>query len=318
MHDQYCILLFYCYTKIDDPDQFREDHHLLCLNLNLRGRVIIAKEGLNGTVSGVIKDCESYMYSVKKDPRFRKIDFKKETHNKIAFTKLHVRVKDEIVNSGLKHLNPNLNSGKYIKPKDFKKILKSNDRETIILDVRSNYEHKIGKFKNAITLDIDNFREFCNKINELDDHKNKKIITYCTGGVKCEKASGLLMEKGFKDVYQLHGGVINYGIKENGEDFEGKCYVFDNRIVSEVNTINPSVLSKCHVTGNPSDRMVNCANPECNLHMPLSEEGAKLYKGCCSKACMDSPNVRIYNGTGNYQKEINGYDPSKGSKRLIC
>lgn len=311
----FLVLLYYCYTPIEDPEAFREEHHLLCLNLNLRGRIIVAKEGLNGTVSGLRSDCEAYMNAVKSDPRFEKLEFKVEEHEEMAFAKLHVRVKPEIVHSSLHTINPNTRTGTYVEPEEFRQILKDKDEDTVIVDVRSNYEHHVGKFKDAITFDIENFRDFPDKINELEQYRDKKVITYCTGGIKCEKASAYLLEQGFENVYQLHGGIIKYGIEAGGEDFEGKCYVFDNRIVADVNTVNPSVIAKCHVTGTPSDRMVNCANPECNLHMPLSEEGAKKYNGCCSEDCMNAPNVRDYDGTGYYQKDSNGYNPYKGLKR---
>ena len=124
-----------------------------------------------------------------------------------------------------------------------------------------------------------------------------------------------LLEQGFENVYQLHGGIIKYGLEAEGEDFEGKCYVFDNRIVHEINTVNPTVIAKCYVTGEPSDRMVNCANPECNIHVPMSQNGAEKYNGCCSEECMTAPKVREYDGSGYYQKDSNGYNPYKGVKR---
>ena len=135
-------------------------------------------------------------------------------------------------------------------------------RDIVILDVRSNYEHELGRFKNAVTLDIENFRDFPDKLNELEQYKGKKIVTYCTGGIKCEKASAFLLEQGFENVHQLHGGIIKYGLEAEGEDFEGKCYVFDNRLSVDVNKVNPKVVSKCFVCETHSDRMVNCANPE--------------------------------------------------------
>lgn len=313
--NDYQVLLYYCYARIEDPETFREEHHLRCLELNLRGRIIIASEGLNGTVSGLKADCAAYMAEVKADPRFQDIEFKVEDVPAHTFEKLHVRVKPEIVHVGLHHIDPRQRTGAYIEPAEFRKILKEESEDTVILDVRSNYEHEIGKFKNAVTLDIENFRDFPEKVKELEHLKGKKVITYCTGGIKCEKASAFLLENGFENVYQLHGGIIKYGIEANGEDFEGKCYVFDNRIVKDLNTVNPKVISRCYVTGVPSDRMVNCANPHCNLHIPMSEEGAKIYNGCCSEACMNNPDVRPYDGTGYYQKEMNGYNPYKGVKR---
>ncbi|MFY0687286.1 MAG: rhodanese-related sulfurtransferase [Cyclobacteriaceae bacterium] len=314
--NKYSVLLYYCYTQIEDPELFREQHHLFCLDLNLRGRIIVAQEGLNGTVSGLSEDCETYMKVVKSDPRFDKIEFKVESVPDHAFAKMHVRVKPEIVHSSLRGIDPNQRTGKYIEPEEFRKVLKEQDEDTVILDARSSYEHKVGKFKNALTLDIENFRDFPEEVDKLKDElKGKKVITYCTGGIKCEKASAYLLEIGLEDVYQLHGGIIKYGIEAEGEDFEGKCYVFDNRITADVNKVNPSVIAECYVTGQRSDRMVNCANPECNIHVPMSEEGAEKYKGCCSEECMNHPKVRAYNGTGYYQKDTNGYNPFKGVKR---
>jgi UPF0176 protein len=150
------------------------------------------------------------------------------------------------------------------------------------LDVRSNYEHEVGKFKNALTLDIENFRDFPEKVKELEHLKGKKILTYCTGGIKCEKASAFLLEQGFENVYQLHGGIIKYGLEAGGEDFEGKCYVFDNRINADVNKVNPKVISKCHVCETNCDRMINCANPVCNLHAPICEKCGWELDGACS------------------------------------
>ena len=315
MEAEYLNLLYYCYSRIEDPELFREQHHYRCLELNLKGRIIVASEGLNGTVSGLRADCEQYMKDVQSDPRFGHVEFKVEVVPDHTFTKLHVRVKPEIVHASLTHIDPTKRTGAYVEPEEFRKILKEQPEDTVILDVRSNYEHEVGRFKNALTLDIENFRDFPEKVKELESLKDKKVITYCTGGIKCEKASAYLLEQGFKDVHQLHGGIIKYGIEAEGEDFEGKCYVFDNRIVKDLNKVNPTIVSRCYVTGVPSDRMVNCANPHCNKHIPMSEEGALVYNGCCSEECTKNPDVRPYDGTGFYQKEMNGYNPYRGLKR---
>ncbi|WP_258098788.1 oxygen-dependent tRNA uridine(34) hydroxylase TrhO [Marinoscillum pacificum] len=315
MKEDYLVLLYYCYSRIEDPETFREQHHLRCLELNLKGRIIIAEEGLNGTVSGLRADCEQYMADVKADPRFADIEFKVDEVPDHCFSKLHVRVKPEIVHASLHQIDPRKRTGGYVEPEEFRQILRDQPEDTVILDVRSNYEHNVGKFKNAITLDIENFRDFPEKVKELDHLKGKKVITYCTGGIKCEKASAYLLDQGFEDVHQLHGGIIKYGLEAEGEDFEGKCYVFDNRIVKDLNTVNPTTISKCYVTGQPSDRMVNCANPHCNKHIPMSEEGANKYNGCCSEECSKHPDVRPYDGSGYYQKEMNGYNPYRGVKR---
>ncbi len=307
------MLLYYCYTPIEDPEAFREEHHLFCLANNLRGRIIVASEGLNGTVSGLAADCEAYMNHLKADPRFAAIDFKVEPLNKHAFAKLHVRVKSEIVHADLPQIDPNKRTGIHLEPADFKAL--KDQEDVVILDVRSNYEHQVGRFKNAVTLDMENFREFPEKMAELEKYKDKKILTYCTGGIKCEKASAFLLEQGFENVYQLHGGIIKYGLEVGGEDFEGKCYVFDNRITVDVNHVNPKVVSKCYVCGTPSDRMINCANETCNNHIAMCESCGWTMEGSCSEACKAEPEKRVYDGTGYYQKNTNAYNPYKGLVR---
>lgn len=309
----YQILLYYCYTHIADPDAYREEHHLKCLELGLLGRIIIAGEGLNGTVSGTEESCRQYMDYVKADPRFEALEFKIEAHEGHAFQKLYVRVKPEIVHSSLKHVDPTKRTGKHLEPAEFK-AMKDRD-DVVVLDVRSNYEHQVGRFKNAVTIDMENFRDFPEKIKELDHLKGKKVLTYCTGGIKCEKASAFLLEQGFEDVYQLHGGIIKYGIEQGGEDFEGKCYVFDGRVIADVNKVNPSIISTCYVCGTLSDRMVNCSNPVCNRHEPMCESCGEKMEGACSEACKCHPEKRPYDGTGSYPKELNGYDPYLHVKR---
>ena len=314
MNNPYSILLYYCYAQIENAEAYRDEHHLLCLELNLLGRIIVSDEGLNGTVSGLKEDCEEYMRRLHADPRFAKTDFKVDPSDAHAFTKLHVRYKPEIVHSGLRHIDPNKRTGVHLSPQEFKELKDKED--VVVLDVRSDYEHSVGRFKNAVTLDIENFREFPDKVDELKEkYKDKKILTYCTGGIKCEKASAFLLEQGFENVYQLHGGIIKYGMEAGGEDFEGKCYVFDNRVAVDVNKVNPTVVSCCHVCGTKSDRMVNCANPVCNLHVPICEECGVKMDGACSDECKEHPEKRHYDGTGYYQKEMNGYNPLKGFNR---
>src|SRR6185503_16675214 len=163
-------------------------------------------------------------------------------------------------------IDPQKQTGKHLEPKDF--LAMKDDEDVVILDVRSNYEHNLGKFKNAVTLDIENFRDFPAKINELAKYKDKKILTYCTGGIKCEKASALLLHEGFTDVYQLHGGIIKYGKEAGGEDFD-------------VNSVNPVVISTCFNCGKQTDKMINCANPECNEHFTQCDECGTTMDGCC-------------------------------------
>jgi UPF0176 protein len=299
----YQTLLYYCYSHIQDAEQYAADHLKFCKDLGLTGRIIIADEGLNGTVSGTREQCKAYMDYVYADGRFNATEFKIDDVDEPSFMKMHCRYKSEIVHSGLKDPNvidPTKKTGKHLEPKEFMEMKDRDD--VVILDVRSNYEHNLGKFKNAITLDIDNFRDFPAMINELAQYKDKKILTYCTGGIKCEKASALLLHEGFKDVYQLHGGIIKYGKEAGGKDFEGKCYVFDNRIAVDVNSVNPVVVSTCRNCGKTTPKMINCANPECNEHFTQCDECGWELDGACSTACKEHPRKRPYDGTGYYVK----------------
>ena len=313
MEQRYSVLLYYCYTPIENPEAFRETHHRYCLENGLRGRIIIAQEGINGTISGLTAACEKYMHDLKADARFAHMHFKVTAHHQHAFQKLHARVKSEIVHTGLPHISPNQQTGHYITPQELQCVQKEED--VLLLDVRSNYEHRLGKFKGAITLDIDHFREFPKQVDKLVPYKDRRIVTYCTGGIKCEKASAYLLEKGFQNVYQLHGGIIQYGLETDGEHFEGKCYVFDNRLAVKINNQNPTVIGSCWVCHTASDRMVNCANPECNIHVPICEPCAETLAGACSTTCQQHPKKRPYDGTGYYTKTMNGYNPYRITKQ---
>jgi UPF0176 protein len=299
----YNTLLYYCYADIADAEQFAANHLIFCKSLGLVGRIIVAEEGLNGTVSGTADACKTYMQAIHQDTRFAKTDFKVDEVTAPSFIKMHCRYKAEIVYSGLRDtsiINPNLQTGKYLEPAEFSEMLAHDD--VVVLDVRSNYEHNLGKFKNAVTLDIENFRDFPDQIEALAKYKNKKVMTYCTGGIKCEKASALLLHHGFTNVYQLHGGIIKYGKEVGGKDFEGKCYVFDNRIAVDVNSVNPSVVSVCYCCAKKTLKMINCANPECNEHITQCDECGVELQGCCSVPCTTHPRKRPYDGTGYYVK----------------
>ncbi len=299
----YQTLLYYCYSPIADAEQFAENHLTFCKSLGLVGRIIVAEEGLNGTVSGIKIACESYMKAIHADERFAKTEFKIDDVKEPSFIKMHCRYKEEIVYSGLRDtsiIDPNKQTGIHLEPTEFREMLNRDD--VLVLDVRSNYEHNLGRFKNAVTLNIDNFRDFPDQIEALAKYKDKKIMTYCTGGIKCEKASALLLHHGFKDVYQLHGGIIKYGKEAGGENFDGKCYVFDNRIAVDVNAINPTIVSVCYNCGATTPKMINCANPECNEHITQCDNCGDSLQGCCSAECTEHPRKRVYNGTGYYVK----------------
>lgn len=301
----YQTLLYYQYTRIANAEEFAQQHLEFCERLGIVGRIIVAEEGLNGTISGTVVQCKKYMDHVKGNPIFAGIDFKIDEVDAPSFERLYVRVKQEIVHSslrGIKNVDPTNTTGTHLKPHEVLAMME--DEDVVFLDVRSNYESGVGRFKNAIALDIDNFRDFPEKLKEIENLKDKKVVTYCTGGIKCEKASGYLVQNGFKNVYQVEGGIVKYAKETGGKNFDGKLYVFDNRVVVDVNQVNPNIISTCKVCNAVSAHMVNCANPECNEHFVLCESCGWKMEGACSQACMTAPNKRVYDGTGYYQREI--------------
>jgi UPF0176 protein len=229
---------------------------------------------------------------------------------KQTFARINVRVKQEIVHAGLPEIKPYERTGQHLTPAEWKAMME--DPDVVMLDVRSRYESGLGHFKGARLMPIDNFRELPEHLAEIEDLKGKKVLTYCTGGIKCEKASAFLLENGFENVYQLLGGIIRYGIEEQGENFEGKCYVFDNRVAIDVNTVNPTVVATCFVCGTHTERMVNCANASCNQHVTICPDCGIKLEGACSVACQQHPDKRPYNEKGYYTTEQSGYIPGLG------
>ena len=300
----YQVIAYYHYTHIENPEEYTLQHLAYCKSIGLRGRIYIAEEGINGSISGTKAICEQYMGHLKSDPRFSETEFKIDEYHEHAFNRMHVRYKKELVHSGLRDTNtidPTKQTGIYLRGNEFLNLKESND-DLVILDVRSNYETRLGKFKNSVTLDMENFREFPDKIKEIEQYKNKKIVTVCTGGIKCEKASALLLKEGFKNVYQLHNGIIGYAKDTGGKDFDGVLYVFDGRVSIPVNEVNPTAIASCKKCGTPTTRNLNCANVECNEQFNMCEDCAELMEGACSEECKNHPRKRVYNGTGYYTR----------------
>ena len=292
----YRVLIYYKYVKIDNPEGFAEGHLDFCNMLGLRGRILISPEGINGTCSGTFDQTQKYMDSMKSDGRFAYMLFKADETKGHVFRKMHVRVKDELVTFRLdEELDPNIISGRHLSPKEWYEMM--NDDNVIILDGRTGYEFDLGHFRNAIRPPLKSFREFPDWVkNELSKYKNKKIMTYCTGGVRCKKLSGYLMKNGFKEVYQLDGGIINYSKDPDvkGKMFDGKCYVFDERISVPVNFAEEyKPIAKCHHCGKATDRYVNCANLDCHKQHFECEECEEKWARSCSTECMNAKRHEI-------------------------
>lgn len=280
----YNVLLYYQYVPIANPTQFCERHYALCQQLQLKGRVLIGSEGINGTVAGSPAAAEQYKQALRDDDRFKTIQFKEAQYQVNPFPKLKVTVRQEIVTLGVEGASPK-NSGKHLSPEQWHELAQQDD--VVILDGRNNFEAAIGKFKNAITPDIEFFRDFPQWVqqNKLK-LENKKVLMYCTGGIRCERASALLKEQGIPEVYQLDGGIINYGKHIPNGLWEGSCYVFDERTKVQVNDdAHHQIISHCLFCDTKTDVYYNCSNVKCNKMILLCDVCLDKSNMACSEEC---------------------------------
>lgn len=288
------ILLYYCYTPIEDPEGFVIEHRELCERLELVGRILVAKEGVNGTVSGTSEHTAEYMAVLGSDPRFADMPFKIDPSDGHAFPKLSIKARGEVVRLalGIDDVDPNVTTGKRLEPDEWLAVMEEQADDVVILDGRNRYEAALGHFKGAVCPDIENFRDFPTWFAEhREEFEGKRVLTYCTGGIRCEKLSGYLLKEGIEDVSQLEGGIVRYGHDETvaGKNFDGRCYVFDERIVVDVNhTDTNTIVSVCEGCGEKSDRYVNCSLMSCNRQHFLCEACEQKAGRICSDACREA------------------------------
>lgn len=280
------VLLYYKYVEIKNPQKLLEDQKTLCESLGLKGRIIISKEGINGTVEGILENTQKYIDEMIKNPDFADMHFKKSFGIGDAFPKLSIKLRDEIVSAHLGNdINPNKLTGKYITPEQLHEWINSK-KEIYLVDMRNDYEHAVGYFENSVLAPFENFRDLPKVLPILKDLKGKTIVTVCTGGVRCEKASGFLVENGFSDVYQLYGGIVSYMEKYPNEDFLGVLYVFDGRVTMGFNTKSKKhqVVGKCKFCGSPAERYFDCKDTHCEgkRHFISCDGCIEKSKGYCS------------------------------------
>ena len=291
---EYAILLYYKFVKVPDAEQFAQEHLAYCKELDVKGRILISDEGINGTLSGTIAQTEQYMKDLRANPLFSDIVFKIDEADGHAFKKIFVRYKKELVTFRVEdELDPNVITGEHLAPKDFYEMMQRDD--VVILDGRTGYEFDLGHFRGSIRPEVDSFKEFPDWIREnMSELKDKPILTYCTGGIRCEKLSGFMMKEGFQQVYQLDGGIVTYGKdpEVQGQLFDGKCYVFDERISVQINhTGEDIIVGRCHHCGQPADQFINCANDACHLQHICCEDCEAQHSGHCSDECEATTNA---------------------------
>ena len=227
------VATLYKFFKVDDLVALQDQLYAICNKNNVMGTILIANEGVNGTISAKPREIEKTLISIQKDDRFSEIEIKYSSTNKQPFHKMRVRLKKEIVTIGLPKINPNKTVGTYVKPEEWNDII--SDPDVILIDTRNKFEIKIGSFKNALDPRTTSFRDFPEWVKKFKQDKtntNKKIAMYCTGGIRCEKASSLMKEEGFNEVYHLQGGILKYleQIEIEKSLWEGECFVFDDRV----------------------------------------------------------------------------------------
>lgn len=266
------ILLYYKFTPLSDPEAVTLWQKTLTTSLNLRGRILVSKHGLNGTVGGEIEDLKAYVKTTKQYPGFKDIVFKWSDGSREDFPRMSVRNRRELV--GFKNSddefdvdeNGVVGSGRHLKPREVHELIEKYGNDVVFFDGRNAHEAKIGKFKDAIVPNTNTSRDFIDELesDKYDDIKDKKVVTYCTGGVRCEVISAMMKKRGFKDVYQIDGGIVKYG-EAYGDDglWEGSLRVFDNRMTVDFSD-HAKTIGECTHCGAKTSNFENCAYANCN------------------------------------------------------
>ena len=280
---------FYNYFHIQNPKGFRDELYKNLFALKVFGRIYIAAEGINAQVSvpaSQFENFKTYLYSIPALNGLR-LNIAVDDDGK-SFWVLKIKLRDKIVADGIDDPTFSMeNKGRYVNAEQMNTMIANDD--VVIIDMRNHYEYEVGHFENAIEIPSDTFREQLPMAAEMmQDNKDKNIVMYCTGGIRCEKASAYMLHKGFKNVFHLEGGIINYAkqVKEQRLEtkFTGKNFVFDNRLGER---ITEDIIAKCHQCGKPCDDHTNCLNNGCHLLFIQCRECAEKYEGCCGTECKE-------------------------------
>jgi len=281
---KYEVLLFYKYVAITRPKQVADMVRGLSIKFGFIGRVIVAEEGINATLEGTTENTQKFIEEFFKDKRFSDIQIKRSASAGNSFPKLSVKVREEIVGTKFpKIVDPREKTAPYIKPEELKKLYEEN-ADFVVVDMRNSYEFASGHFKNSIDPGLENSRDLPEVLEKLENYKDKKIVTVCTGGIRCEKMSAYLIHRGFENVEQLDGGIHSYMEKYPGQDFKGGLYTFDQRLVMDFGG-EREIVGVCMLCGDKTEKYVNCANLACHKHFLAcencqSEEGTYCKDGC--------------------------------------
>jgi UPF0176 protein len=298
------VLLYYKFTPISDPDAVKLWQKTLTDSLNLNGRILVSKHGLNGTVGGEVDDLKKYIKATKQYDAFKKTVFKWSDGSRDNFPRMSVKTRKELVGFQNSEDEFDVNEqgviggGKHLKPKQIHELIEQYGDDVVFFDGRNEHEAKIGKFKNAIVPNTNTSRDFINELesDKYDDIKHKKVITYCTGGIRCEVISAMMKKRGFEDVYQIDGGIVKYGESYGDDGFwEGSLRVFDDRMTVEFSDHAKTIGICTHCKGKTSN-FENCALAECNdlvLICEVCKENPDLLFH--TKNCSETEKAKLHN-----------------------
>ncbi|MEK7603079.1 MAG: rhodanese-related sulfurtransferase [Patescibacteria group bacterium] len=292
------IILYYKFVPLADPESVMHWQRQLCERHELKGRIIISKQGINGTIGGNIESLKAYKKQMNLHPSFKSIPYKWSDGKADDFPRLSIRVRDELVT----FMAPNdikvttkgvVGGGKHIKPSALHDLVAKKGSDVVFVDGRNEYEAKIGKFKNAVVPNTRTTRDFINELNtsKMQSLKNKTLVTYCTGGIRCEILTALMKDKGFKDVYQIDGGIVKYGEKYKDDGlWEGKLYVFDKRMTVSFSD-KAKDIGKCSLCGQKTSNFINCGDVSCNDLILACLDCAKKSRFCKTHNVIISDNL---------------------------
>jgi UPF0176 protein len=279
------VLLFYKYVSIEDPEALKSWVLARAKELGFTGRVIIAEEGMNGTLEGTLENTNIFAKELVEDSRFSDVQVKTSAGTGASFPKLSVKVRDEIVGTRFdkEKVDPRVRTAPHLAPEELRRWYE-NQKDFVVVDMRNDYEFRSGHFKDAVNPELENSRDLPAALKKLEPLKDKTVLTVCTGGVRCEKMSAYLLSEGFKDVYQLDNGIHGYMEKYPGQDFLGTLYTFDQRLTMDFGG-EREIIGTCHLCDIQTELYVNCANNACHYHF-LACDGCQKEEGTyCSEQC---------------------------------
>ena len=290
----FLILAYYHIVKLESPEHFLKLHKAFFKGKDFKGRIYLARDGINGTLSASKELVSEYMRWLWTFPEFATCEFKIQEHHDHAFGRMQVKTRPELVALGVEV--PLDKCWPHLSPKEWREMYEQ-EQDKVVLDVRNDYEWELGHFEGSIPAPCKTFKEFkqyAEELKEKIDPKKTKVLMCCTGGIRCEFFSSLLIQHGIENVYQLQGGIIKYGAEEKSKHWLGKLFVFDDRLSIPISDQEVPAVGKCHHCSGDADRYYNCANMDCNELFLCCADCMKKFYGCCQDSCRTGTRVRPY------------------------